>query len=31
VQASDGGTYDQEIYLSEHDLSKFASSMTEIS
>jgi hypothetical protein len=31
VKPTDGDTYDKEIYLSEHDLSKFASSMNEIS
>jgi hypothetical protein len=31
VHANDGDTYDKEIYLSEHNLSKFASSMAEIS
>jgi hypothetical protein len=31
VQPNDDDTYDKEIYLSEHDLIKFASSMNEIS
>jgi hypothetical protein len=31
VQPNDDDTYDKEIYLSEYDLIKFASSMNEIS
>jgi hypothetical protein len=31
VQPNDGDTYDKEIYLTGHNLSKFASSMNEIS
>jgi hypothetical protein len=31
VTVNDDDTYDKKIYLSEHDLSKFASSMNEIS
>jgi hypothetical protein len=30
VATNDGDTYDKEIDLSEHDFSKFASSMNEI-
>jgi hypothetical protein len=30
VQANDGDAHDKEIYLSEHDLSKFATSVNKI-